>query len=1165
MNPERESANQLAELLDDFRTPGRLTAEERDFLRLRERLQTLAADEGERASLAQRTPAVRLENPLRRWRRAGEWTALAVLLAATILIGTQLSGSQTKEAHPSAVALAPEVCPGEEPGQQSPPGYPGLGGGEVQSGDFSIQLWLTCDSRYSRTLTDISYYSEIDGLAVYYSWAYNGEKAESIRDITLNIEPYRVTDRIPIEFANLQQGVDYSGAAGLNLPTGVFPDWKAVDAHLRMVLKFKLLDGSIEGAALTFTLKRAADGFIPQDIAVEPLNGAERTSIEGNAVTEPPFPLIPIGDVYPELKELEGLLARRNQELTAGGGWIHAQIQVFVRPEQGGGMQPEGSPIHYWWLFDPAGTTIAFASGWWDAEDELYAYTIYNGIVHRTDVLGSENGSEEGQDYVIPAYSKFEGNSLTWLIESIKRGYSIESTHAVKDGRPVLVLNIIPPNSEAQATQPVSIMRVYYDAETGVLIYMSEILENGGEIENERIVIEEERVAQPPKDILELFAEPLPSFGSPPDATEQFHISGTELWKGPRLVADVCSGSAMDDQPQVYERLGIGNLNGTLLGGGQLDSGDFLFDAWLVCDFQYENYPNAINSEISGLAVALKWTYNGAPMEDAIVVYAGMEPYIREVGYQAPVEVGQSGVVFKGFTVPELVLPDWNVDEIPLRYVVKAELPGGSLAGVAIRLTLRREEQGFRPLDIVLEPLSDFERSATTAGDVSEPPFALLDLDEVYPDLADLHALLMERENGLLSGAGWIHTVTQITSDDTSLARRLVWGNFSWDSWYQVDEQGFILAQVIQAIAADGRLLQQSVLKDGRASNLNSAPQLNIGLARYDAGGGLLPRLLLAMRFGQPAERTLETINGREAWVFTFTDERDTPIDRGEYMVYGSVTRKAVDAQTGAYLFETTQYFDLTGSPLVFDEWAVTIEERVAQAPEAILDLLANPPGEYQPIPPGGTPAAAGADFSNSDLIAFLQPNNDREPFTWLADIYSGDTYLGRVDMGLTSDGSCVRSATGSKMAIRYETGGAEGEIRSTLRWFDVNDVSRVHEPAPGLMVTSGLTWSPWTNELAFTACDADGLCGLYVLDAQSDEVRRLADAEANSWNPLWKPDGSQVAVVGAEEKSLLVVDAANGAEIHRGVYDSNQWNVYWGVDFTRNGNEGNCFAEKTW
>ncbi len=293
MNIEQENANQLADLLDDFRLVERITSEERDFLRLRERFQALSAEESERTALAQRAPAPKSKIPRRPWRMAAGLAGLVILAAAVILIVPRLlrgepllPGFSHKEAIPSALAVAPAACAKEEVGKELPLGYRGLGGGELQSGDFTIQMWLTCNSNYSRSATSPQFYSAIDGLAVNYSWVYNGEQERIIEDIALNIEPYWVPDVYPSDPLSIPAGFQYSGADGLKLPTGVFPDWKGTDARLRMALKIKSSDGAIEGAALIFTLKRAADGFEPVDVAVEALTEAERASIEGNAVTE---------------------------------------------------------------------------------------------------------------------------------------------------------------------------------------------------------------------------------------------------------------------------------------------------------------------------------------------------------------------------------------------------------------------------------------------------------------------------------------------------------------------------------------------------------------------------------------------------------------------------------------------------------------------------------------------------------------------------------------------------------------------------------------------------------------------------------------------------------------------------------------------------------------
>ncbi len=192
-------------------------------------------------------------------------------------------------------------------------------------------------------------------------------------------------------------------------------------------------------------------------------------------------------------------------------------------------------------------------------------------------------------------------------------------------------------------------------------------------------------------------------------------------------------------------------LNGNLLGGGQLQSGDYIFDFWLNCDFQLENSSRTLESAGSGLSTALKWTYTGGGQDGPIVIYSGIEPYLSENSFSQSARTGASGPDLHGIELPGDVLPDWNAQDARLRWAVKAELPDGTLAaqrGVHADARGRR----FTPVNIALLPLTEAELAGPNASEVIDRPFALLDADAEYRSCRR-RALLAKREAELLAAA----------------------------------------------------------------------------------------------------------------------------------------------------------------------------------------------------------------------------------------------------------------------------------------------------------------------------------------------------------------------------------------------------------------------------
>ena len=361
MNPELEKAKKLAELLDGFRAEAGLLPEERDALELRARFQALAPDAQERAELRRRNPAGgRARQNSRSWLQTVEVLAAVILLAAAIVGMPRLMRSRPQipavaiqptttaaavevvtatpePAKAAPLALAPDVC--KETSnlfsfpEEATPGLPGqqelsgglLGGGELESGDFVFKLWLACDPIFQRSGGSGIGYSEIDGLGLVLSWTYNGPGQDGQLTTFAGVEPY-VRERGGSE--PVGPGTNFE-ITGLSLPKGVIADWQAADARLRYVLKAQLPDGSLAGAALTFTLAREADGFRPQDIRLVALSDSELAGPTAAEVTEPPFPVLSVSQVYPGLAEIETLLAKRQKEIISGAGWIHQVIREY--------------------------------------------------------------------------------------------------------------------------------------------------------------------------------------------------------------------------------------------------------------------------------------------------------------------------------------------------------------------------------------------------------------------------------------------------------------------------------------------------------------------------------------------------------------------------------------------------------------------------------------------------------------------------------------------------------------------------------------------------------------------------------------------------------------------------------------------------------------------
>jgi dipeptidyl aminopeptidase/acylaminoacyl peptidase len=199
-------------------------------------------------------------------------------------------------------------------------------------------------------------------------------------------------------------------------------------------------------------------------------------------------------------------------------------------------------------------------------------------------------------------------------------------------------------------------------------------------------------------------------------------------------------------------------------------------------------------------------------------------------------------------------------------------------------------------------------------------------------------------------------------------------------------------------------------------------------------------------------------------------------------------------------------------------------------------------------------------------------PGDDfNRPSFWYGDIYAGDYLLGRVNFGGTPGGWCDRSADGSRLAFSFLVLSNTTAGHEYLRWLNLRDLAQVYDPTPELELVSKVAWSPRGNLVAFNACQAgQAACGLYVLDTDSNQVRRLPSVGGGYVTPVWKPDASQIAFLGPDANdclTLYVIDVDSGETVYTGPFDINAWQAEenapingWGVEIPRQYAGSNCF-----
>ena len=603
-----------------------------------------------------------------------------------------------------------------------------------------------------------------------------------------------------------------------------------------------------------------------------------------------------------------------------------------------------------------------------------------------------------------------------------------------------------------------------------------------------------------------------------------------------------------------------------IAGMGTYQSGPFTFTIALACDPNFSRLKVAgdEDSEINGLGIFYAIRYEGDGSIEKVEYFDGVSPFILHSGGGSSMRRGDLMSSWEGLRFPDNAKPDFHQEDVQLRYQVKVRTGDGTIEGAALVFTLQREPEGYRPIHVSVEPLTKAERKTVESDLNALAPYPTLPaaVAQVSTDNQALIGLLDRWQKPLRASPGWIHMRTRV---DMPRGNDLYAGLTAYtnDDWFQIDDQANVVTMIHIDRRIDGTPLQQVVSQNGKSINLTFGGDSEFKPYPLDLAYAVKDTL----KMGDQVKYHQTTVNGQPVILL---------------MLSGMVTRRdAINADTGAWLYTETVSLQPGDDPInggsLDTRATLEIAERVDTPPAEALALLSREFSGYNAPAPYGTPAPQGFDPSQRQLTLHSVPGDSFNSATfWYGDIYvSGEDYLlGRVDFGAVPSGFCDRSADGLKLAFNYlKTDPSSNLSRSSLRWFDLRSIQTIHQPAPELVNLGVLSWSTKRETLAVFGCKADQKdCGLYLLDPATDQVRLLLPDVYASWQPVWNPDGSQVAFVDTlkEGHTLYVVDIQIGQVIYQGKFDADGWQVptnsptiAWGVTFSRDASGSRCFEGK--
>jgi DNA-directed RNA polymerase specialized sigma24 family protein len=182
----------------------------------------------------------------------------------------------------------------------------------------------------------------------------------------------------------------------------------------------------------------------------------------------------------------------------------------------------------------------------------------------------------------------------------------------------------------------------------------------------------------------------------------------------------------------------------------------------------------------------------------------------------------------------------------------------------------------------------------------------------------------------------------------------------------------------------------------------------------------------------------------------------------------------------------------------------------------------------YPPPPPGFDPSDNQLTFQFWQYFTSWEPKVNGA--STLADIFSGNYYLGSLDISDPFSAICDRSPDGARLALAQGTRGPARE-QSLLTWIDLSDAKNINTLQLDLDL-SKFAFAPDSRRLAVFG-SGKPLGSLYILDTDSGKLTKLLNLEYVR-SLMWSPDGEFLAVIGNREspeysEEVMVIRSSTG------------------------------------
>ncbi len=451
--------------------------------------------------------------PALRWRAFWRMLAPALLLLVLLLGGWQLGRtwlfgpSTTTLTNPTLIPEFTSVPPGLAP-DACPTDLPPLGE-QLSDGTFTLHLYLVCDAQFHRDAVDPSDYSLIDRLGFQVGYTYIGQNSPTRIDEGWGIAPF-YAQRNTVQ-GDLGANPNAVNRFGLFLPPDQFYDFTQPQ-----ILPFDFLyqvqadTGEQIQALLHFVLAPTPDGFLIQEVQVHLLTEAEWAEWMSRAAQ--PLPTSAPNTLPPALLRLQTLTRTWQNPLLDSSGWLHLRERRITNQSSspnGRGL-PEVFEVELWYELGEGRLVLRAVQQTRDAQGNLIEESFYRDEVWHDRTTGSM-----AQDALLHVHN-LDLDFVSLAVKTWQRGLPLNHTQDNGEGELFQL--------EMDGLQ----FSALFDAQTGQLLRY-QVFGNtpNGSVDQETIVLVQERLEQPPAEVLQILESPQTRYQppTPPELTcDEQHI-----------------------------------------------------------------------------------------------------------------------------------------------------------------------------------------------------------------------------------------------------------------------------------------------------------------------------------------------------------------------------------------------------------------------------------------------------------------------------------------------------------------------------------------------------------------------------------------------------------------------------------------------------------------